>query len=64
MTATNTFSSPWLTPADAAAYLSVSTGTLANWRSAGNGPRYKAVGRLVRYHRDDLDAFLFAEGAA
>ncbi|WP_038650808.1 helix-turn-helix domain-containing protein [Roseicyclus elongatus] len=58
-----TFTSPWLTTEQAANYLSVSTGTLANWRSAGNGPRYKAVGRLVRYHRDDLDAFLM-EGAA
>lgn len=54
---------PWLTPVEAARYLSVSGGTLANWRSSGNGPRYRTVGRIVRYHRDDLDAFLLA-GAA
>ncbi|MFW8592817.1 helix-turn-helix domain-containing protein [Cribrihabitans neustonicus] len=58
-----TFTSPWLTTDQAAAYLSVSSGTLANWRSKGNGPRYRAVGRMVRYHRDDLDAFMM-EGAA
>lgn len=58
-----TFTSPWLTTDQAAAYLSVSSGTLANWRSKGNGPHYRAVGRLVRYHRDDLDAFIM-EGAA
>lgn len=58
-----TFTSPWLTTEQAAAYLSVSAGTLANWRSKGNGPRYRAVGRMVRYHRDDLDAFIM-EGAA
>ncbi|MFD1344283.1 helix-turn-helix domain-containing protein [Litorisediminicola beolgyonensis] len=63
MTEPTTFSSPWLTPADAAAYLRVSNGTLANWRSRGEGPRYRAVGRVVRYHRDDLDAFM-VEGAA
>jgi excisionase family DNA binding protein len=52
--------SPWLTTKDAATYLSVSTGTLHNWRSAGTGPEYKAVGRLVRYHREALDAFMSA----
>ena len=55
--------SPWLTTEQAASYLSVSGGTLRNWRSSGAGPRYRTVGRIVRYHRDDLDAFLM-EGAA
>lgn len=57
------FTSPWLTTDQAADYLSVSTGTLYNWRSQGRGPRYNTVGRIVRYHRDQLDAFLI-EGAA
>jgi excisionase family DNA binding protein len=55
--------SPWLTPAEAAAYLSVSPGCMANWRSQGKGPRYHVVGKVVRYHRDQLDAFMLA-GAA
>lgn len=57
------FTSPWLTTEQAASYLSVSPGTLRNWRSSGAGPSYHVVGRIVRYHRDDLDAFLM-EGAA
>lgn len=60
---TATFTSPWLNTDLAAAYLSVSAGTLRNWRTAGCGPRYRTVGRIVRYHVDDLDAFLL-EGAA
>lgn len=55
--------SPWMTTDQAAAYLSVSPGTLRNWRVDGQGPRANTVGRIVRYHRDDLDAFL-REGAA
>ncbi|MCC5957697.1 MAG: helix-turn-helix domain-containing protein [Natronohydrobacter sp.] len=55
--------SPWMTTEQAAAYLSVSPGTMRNWRTAGAGPRYRTVGRIVRYHREDLDAFLTA-GAA
>ena len=51
---------PWLTPAEAAAYLALSEGSLRNWRSAGTGPAYsKAAGR-VRYRSDDLDAFMDA----
>jgi len=55
--------SPWLTTKQAATYLSVSGGTLRNWRSMGSGPRYRLIGRLVRYHRSDLDDFML-EGAA
>lgn len=58
-----TFTSPWLNTDMAAAYLSVSAGTLRNWRTTGCGPRYRTVGRIVRYHVDDLDAFLL-QGAA
>ena len=43
----------------AAAYLSLRPGTLSVWRSTGryNIP-YVKVGRLVRYRRADLDAWL------
>jgi len=53
---------PWMTTEQASSYLSVSSGTMHNWRSKGAGPKYRTVGRIVRYHRDDLDAFLI-EGA-
>lgn len=59
----DTTASPWLTTDQAAAYLSVSAGTLRNWRTQGQGPRCHTVGRIVRYHRDQLDAYMQA-GAA
>lgn len=50
---------PWLDTEAAAAYLGSTAGTLKNWRATGRGPRYRIVqDRLIRYHRDDLDAFV------
>lgn len=51
----------------AAAILDVSLSTLRNWRWKGEnfGPRfYKIGGRLVRYHRADLAAFVEGQGGA
>jgi hypothetical protein len=51
--------SPWMCSEAAADYLGTTAGTLKNWRATGKGPRYHVVqDRLVRYHRDDLDAFV------
>jgi excisionase family DNA binding protein len=46
-------------PEQAADYLSVTTRTLANWRSRGvpNIP-FTRIGRCVRYRLSDLDAFI------
>jgi hypothetical protein len=58
------FTSPWLDTAAAATYLGNSPKTLAIWRCRGEGPRYRVVNRrLVRYHVDDLDAFVRGEPA-
>lgn len=55
--------SPWFDTPAAARYLTASPNTLRQWRACGRGPRYHvAGGRLVRYHVDDLDAFVRAEG--
>ena len=35
--------------ATAAQLLSVDEKTLANWRSAGRGPRFARLGRMIRY---------------
>jgi hypothetical protein len=57
--------SPWLDTTAAAAYLGNSPKTLAIWRCRGEGPRYHVVNRrLVRYHVDDLDAFVRGEDAS
>lgn len=51
--------SPWMDTAEAAAYIRSTAGTLKNWRATGQGPKYHPVlTKLIRYHRDDLDAFV------
>ena len=57
-------STPWLNTAGAAAYLGIEPDTMKAWRQRGYGPRYRLVNRrLVRYHRDDLDAFILGGDA-
>ncbi len=52
-------SSPLLTTAQAAHFLSVSPRTLEDWRLRGLGPPFRKLsGRLVRYAREDLELFL------
>lgn len=41
-----------------AAYLDVPIATVRKWRYEGTGPRGIKVGRLVRYRREDVDAWL------
>jgi excisionase family DNA binding protein len=50
----------WLTPKEAAAYLRLSFYTLEQWRMRRKGPRYRKVGRSIRYHRADLEAWMRA----
>jgi predicted DNA-binding transcriptional regulator AlpA len=48
-----------LTPKQAAEFLSVSEGTLAQWRSQSRGPVFiKLEGRLVRYRARDLENYI------
>lgn len=53
---------------EAGAYLGgaskpISYQTLANWRTAGNGPKFTRLnGRMIRYRRNDLDAWLSRQG--
>jgi hypothetical protein len=46
-----------LTPAIAAAFLSVNPKTPANWRVKGNGPRFSRAGG-IRYKFADLQSYL------
>jgi hypothetical protein len=52
---------PILTPTEAAQYLRVAVGTLANWRWRGTGPTYVQYGHRVRYRVSDLDAWLVCQ---
>jgi excisionase family DNA binding protein len=47
-----------LTPADVARMLGIPERTLGQWRYVGRGPSYRVVGRHVRYHPDDIVAWL------
>lgn len=44
-------------PDEAAERLKCSKGTLANWRTAGGGPRFIKYGRKVLYPEAELIAF-------
>ena len=50
---------PLLNPVEAAEYLGVSRDTLAIWRCVGRyNIQFVKVGRLVKYRKSALDAFL------
>lgn len=56
--------SPWRDSDGAAAHIGCTPGTMKTWRSRGEGPRYHIIQqKLVRYHVDDLDAFVRGEVA-
>lgn len=51
-----------VTTPQAAEYLgNLKPNTLEIWRIRGEGPRYRKIGRLVRYAVSDLDAYLEAQ---
>lgn len=50
-------SSKLLNENEAAAFLSVPVRTIQNWRFRNTGPKYKKLGRLVRYSAADLVAY-------
>jgi excisionase family DNA binding protein len=58
------FSTAYLTPREAAEYLSSSTSTLAKRRLNGGGPQFSRIGRAIRYRKVDLDAFMAANAAS
>lgn len=49
---------------EAADYLGLKAATLNKWRCHGDGPPFIKVGRLIRYRKTDLDAFLQAGARA
>jgi predicted DNA-binding transcriptional regulator AlpA len=54
-----TYTKLLLTPKEAAEFLEIPAGTLAQWRSQRRGPPYiKLEERLVRYRRSDLEEYL------
>lgn len=52
---------PLLTPREAARRLDVTTGTLQNWRSSGQGPAYVKLRSQVRYEIREVDFYARAK---
>lgn len=52
--------SPFLTTAQAAAYLRLKPCTLERWRSDGGGPAFHKLGGRAYYKLADLDAYVEA----
>ena len=52
--------SPWMDETQAAAYLGFKPRGLQGYRRKGGGPKWYMPGGLIRYHRDDLDAYMLA----
>ena len=50
----------YLKPREAAEYLRSSTSTLAKARMKRQGPDSVRIGRAIRYHQSDLDAWMSA----
>ena len=50
--------SPWLSADQVAAYLSISLRSVREWTRRGQMPCHYLPGRLVRYHRDEVDTWL------
>ena len=49
---------PVLTPAQVSEQTGMAEKTLANWRSALQGPTHFKIGRLVRYRQSAIDAWI------
>lgn len=63
MRTTTVLDQHWFTTKEAADYIRVSPGALKMMRFRGNGPEFVSNGgRIIRYSREALDAFL--KGAA
>jgi excisionase family DNA binding protein len=48
----------WMAPREAARYLGCTTQHLQMLRARRTGPNFVRFGRLIRYAREDLDAYL------
>jgi predicted DNA-binding transcriptional regulator AlpA len=51
-------SSPLLTEKQVSILLNISVHTLRYWRHCGDGPNYIKLGKLVRYHAIELEAYV------
>lgn len=55
---------PLMDPRQLSDYLGVPRQTLANWRWRNEGPKFRKVGKHVRYRPEDVEAWLNAQTVA
>ncbi len=60
MEAMTTIESRFVRTVQAAAYTGLSKSTLEKLRVTGDGPEYSALGRIIVYRLEDLDAWIAA----
>ena len=60
MTTNTQNSARLLTEMEVAELLSIESTTLRRWRWSGRGPRFRKLGAAVRYHPNDVSAFIDA----
>ncbi|MEQ9487628.1 MAG: helix-turn-helix domain-containing protein [Alphaproteobacteria bacterium] len=60
MQTSNTTENHCLRTARAATYIGLSKSTLEKLRVTGGGPAYSALGRIIVYRIEDLDAWVLA----
>lgn len=58
MSANDNETAPFLDEKSLCALLSISSVTATKWRAKAKGPPFIKVGRLVRYRRSDVEAWL------
>lgn len=58
-----TIAPAWVDTDGASAYTAIATSTLETMRVRGDGPRYRKIGRSVRYKIADLDCYMEAQPA-
>jgi len=54
----------YLSPEQVAALLDVKVGTLAAWRCQKRGPAFYRLNAVIRYKREDVDAWVEAQRVA
>jgi predicted DNA-binding transcriptional regulator AlpA len=55
---TDNIQSPYLTDVQVAKYLNISISTMRGWRFDKKGPVHTKIGHSIRYHIDDINAFI------
>lgn len=54
----------YLSPKEVSVFAGISIPQLEVWRREGGGPKFSRIGRLIKYRRDHVEAFIEGREAA